>query len=145
MADVLDISVFENGKNCISIGKLSPDMIAFSPKGSHLSGILSPETDILFWKDRIKHAELHKKDFISENEFYNCLEQIPSIIANPDYLSIHPKDSSISFIKNFSSHIAVAIRISATGTLSFRTIYPIMDAQLTNYIDHNRAWPWNKK
>jgi len=146
MTDILDISVFEKGKNCVSIGKLSPDMIAFlTKKVPHLSNVLSPNTDILLWKDRIKHAELHKKDFISDNEFYNCLEQIPSIIANPDYLSVHPKDNSISFIKNFSSHVSVAIRISATGTLSFRTIYPIMDAQLTNYIDHNRAWPWNKK
>lgn len=93
MANILDISVFEKGENCI----------------------------------------------------YNCLEQIPSIIANPDYLSVHPKDSSISFIKNFSSHVSVAIRISATGTLSFRIIYPLMDAQLSNYIDNGRAWAWNAK
>lgn len=110
MAEILDISVFEQGKNCISLGKLSADMIAFLiEKAPHLSGILNPNTDILFWKDRIKHAELHKNDFISDKEFYNCLEQIPVIIANPDYLSIHPKDSSISFVKNFSSHVFVAI------------------------------------
>ena len=144
MPDILDISVFEKGKNCVSIGKLSPDIITFLiGKAPHLSGILNSDTDILFWKDRIKHAELHKKDFISDNEFYNCLEQIPSIIANPDYLSVHPKDNSISFIKNFSSHVAIAIRISSTGTLSFRTIYPIMDAQLTNYLDNGRAWTWD--
>lgn len=75
----------------------------------------------------------------------NCLEQIPSIIASPDYLSLHPKDNSISFIKNFSSHVSVAIRISATGALSFRTMYPIMDAQLTDYIHKGNAWPWNTK
>ncbi|MBD5521796.1 MAG: hypothetical protein HDR03_11380 [Lachnospiraceae bacterium] len=144
MADILDISVFEKGQNCISLGKLSPDMIAFLiEKVPHLSGALSPDTDILFWKDRIKHVELHKKDFISDNEFYNCLKQIPSIITNPDYLSVHPKDNSISFIKTFSSHVSVAIRISSTGTLSFRTMYPIMNAQLTNYIDNGRAWMWN--
>lgn len=113
-------------------------------KAPHLSGILNSDADILFWKDRIKHTELHKNDFASDNEFYNCLEQIPDIIANPDYLSIHPKDSSISFIKNFSSHVSVAIRISSAGTLSYRTMYPIMDAQLNNYIDRGRAWAWNK-
>lgn len=146
MADILDISVFENGTNCISLGKLSHDMIDFLiKKVPQLENILSSETDILFWKDRIKHAELHKKDFISDNAFYNYLEQLPSIIADPDYLSVHPKDSSISFIKSFSSHVAVAIRISVTGALSFRTMYPITDAQLTHYIDNNRAWAWNKK
>lgn len=143
MANTLDISVFEKGKNCISLGRLSSDMVTFlSEKAPHLSGILSPNTDIPFWKDRIKHVELHKYDFISDKEFYNCLEQIPSIIANPDYLSVHPKDSSISFIKNFSSHVSVAIRVSTTGALSFRTMYPIMDSQLTDYIDNGKAWIW---
>ncbi len=146
MIEILDISIFENGQNCISLGKLNPNIITFlTEKVPHLSGILNSNTDILFWKDRVKHTELHKNDFISDNEFYNCLEQIPSIIANPDYLSIHPKDNSISFIKDFSSHVSVAIRISATGTLSYRTMYPITDAQLTNYISKGRAWAWNKK
>lgn len=143
MANILDISDFDKGKNCISLGKLSPDKIAFLiEKAPHLSGILNSDTDILFWKDRIKHTELHKDDFISDNEFNHCLEQIPSIIEKPDYLSIHPKDNSISFIKNFSGHVSVAIRISASGALSYRTMYPITDAQLTNYIDKGRAWEW---
>lgn len=146
MANVLDISAFEKGKNCISLGTLSPDKVAFLiEKAPHLSGILNSDTDILFWKDRVKHTELHKDDFISDNEFFNCLEQIPSIIAKPNYLSIHPKDSSISFIKNFSGHVSVAIRISASGALSYRTMYPVTDAQLTNYIDKGRAWEWTEK
>lgn len=146
MANILDISIFEKGTGCISLGKLTPNIVAFLiEKAPHLVGILNFDTDILFWKDRIKHTELHKDDFISDNEFYNCLEQIPSIIENPDYLSIHPKDSSISFIKNFSSHVSVAIRIAASGALSYRTMYPITDAQLTNYIDKGRAWEWNGK
>ena len=65
---------------------------------------VQPEADLLFFPNQNsvtnitdKHTELHKDDFISDNEFYNCLEQIPSVIEKPDYLSIHPKDSSISF------------------------------------------------
>ena len=146
MTNILDISAFDKGKNCISLGKLSPDKVAFLiEKAPHLSGILNSDTDILFWKDRIKHTELHKDDFISDNEFYHCLEQIPSIIAKPDYLSIHPKDNSISLIKNFSAHISVAIRVSASGALSYRTMYPVTDAQLTDYIAKGRAWVWSKK
>lgn len=146
MANTLDISNFEKGTGCISLGRLTLDIVTFlTEKAPHLSKILNSDTDILFWKDRIRHTELHKNDFISDNEFYHCLEQIPSIIENPDYLSIHPKDNSISFIKNFSSHVSVAIRISVSGALSYRTMYPITDAQLTNYIDKGRAWEWNKK
>lgn len=145
MENILDISAFEKGANFITLGKIPPEIVTFLiEKAPQLSAILNPDADILFWKDRVKHTELHKSDFISDKEFYNCLEAIPSIIAEPDYLSVHPKDNSISFIKNFSSHVSVAIRISSTGTLSYRTMYPIMDAQLTDYIDQGRAWPWNK-
>lgn len=145
MKNSLDISSFEKGVNFIKLGKIRPEIISFlTDKAPQLSGILNPDIDILFWKDRIKHTELHKNDFASDKEFYNCLEAIPSIIAEPDYLSVHPKDNSISFIKDFSSHVSVAVRISSTGALSYRTMYPIMDAQLTNYINRGRAWPWNK-
>lgn len=70
MANILDISAFEKGKKYISLGKLSPDKVAFLiEKAPHLSEILNSDTDILFWKDRIKHTELHKNDFITDNEF----------------------------------------------------------------------------
>lgn len=148
MTDLLDITVFKKGENFVSLGKLKPEIVAFLlEKSPRLSEIINTDTDILFWKDRIKHTESHKDDFLSDNEFYTCLENIPFIIHNPDYLSIHPTDNSISFIKDFSSHVSVAIRISTSGALSYRTMYPITDAQLTNYINHAKAWRWsgNKK
>ena len=98
----------------------------------------------MFWKDRLRHTELDKDDFFSDNEFYNCLERIPFIISNPDYISVHKKDNSISFIKDFSAHVSVAIRISSSGSLSYRTMYPITDAQLNNYISKGSSWKWSE-
>ncbi|MCC8051603.1 MAG: hypothetical protein LIP10_13290 [Clostridiales bacterium] len=136
---------FENGKKCVSLGRIPPDIVDFLiSKVPSLSPILSSNAEILFWKDRIAHTERHKKDFMSDNEFYNCIESIPSIIQEPDYISVHKKSSSISFIKEFSSHVSVAVHISADGKLAYRTMYPLMDAQLTNYIDKGHAWTWNK-
>jgi hypothetical protein len=143
VANKFDLSVFAGDVKCVSIGRLSPDMVGFLVgKCPSLSGIIDSDTDILFWKDRIKHTELHKKDFMSDAAYINCFESIPSIIESPDYLSVHPKDNSISFIKDFSEHVSVAIRFSASGGLSYRTMYPIMDAQLSDYIDKGRAWKW---
>ena len=85
-----------------------------------------------------------KMIFFSDNEFYNCLERIPFIISNPDYISVHKKDNSISFIKDFSAHVSVAIRISSSGSLSYRTMYPITDAQLNNYISKGSSWKWSE-
>ncbi|MBQ8813332.1 MAG: hypothetical protein IJZ85_02380 [Lachnospiraceae bacterium] len=59
---------------------------------------------MLFWKDRIKHTEEHRNDFISDALFNMCMEDIPEIIQMPDYISIHPAGKSISFIKDYSQH-----------------------------------------
>lgn len=97
-------------------------------------------TDILFWKDRIKHTQRHQKDFISEEEYNQCFEQIPGIIQRPEYISIHPNKDSISFICQFTDYVAVAVRISVDGRLSYRTMYPLRRSQLFNYIEQGRVW-----
>lgn len=137
----LDLSVFEHNTNFISLGTLSQEMIAFiSSKKPDIGSRLSPDQQILFWKDRIKHTEEHRNDFMSDALFDMCMEDIPEIIQAPDYISIHPTGKSISFIKDYSQHISVAIKISIDGRMCYRTMYPIMDAQLDNYLDNDRAW-----
>jgi hypothetical protein len=141
----LNLDVFNDDTSCVSLGRLDQDMIDFiTARKPELQSILSENKDVLFWKDRISHTERHKKDFFSENEYNLCFQQIPTILHNPDYISVHPKDNSISFIKDFSSHVSVAIRISTDGKLSYRTMYPLMDAQLTHYIDAGFAWKYIK-
>lgn len=138
---ILDPNIFSESLHCVSIGRLSSDMIAFIvDKKPEWSNILQADKDILFWSDRIKHTELHRNDFISDIEYENCFSDIPNIISSPDYISIHPKDSRISFIKNYSGHVSVAVRISSKGQMAYRTMYPITDAQLTHYIDRGFAW-----
>ena len=143
--DKLDRSILDSDISFVSLGHLSQEMIDFiASKNQQLGDLLSTNRDILFWKDRIKHTELHKKDFLSDNLFYTCLEDIPIIIQEPDYISIHPKDNSISFIRDYSQHVSVAIRVSVDGKLSYRTMYPLMDAQLSHYLEKNRAWRYDK-
>ncbi|WP_373216137.1 PBECR2 nuclease fold domain-containing protein [Ruminococcus sp. 5_1_39BFAA] len=95
---------------------------------------------MIFWHDRIKHTERHKKDFSSPEEYAKCFLHIPDIIKHPDYISIHPNKDSISFIKDYADHTSVAIRISLDGKLAYRTMYPLRDSQLENYIKNGRAW-----
>lgn len=142
----LNADIFNTETPFVSIGKLPVNMIDFiTQHRPQLKGILSPEKDILFWKDRIAHTERHRKDFFTDYEYEQCFESIPDIIQSPDYISVHPKDNSISFIKDFSAHVSVAVRISADGKMSYRTMYPLMDAQLTHYIDTGFAWKYNKR
>ena len=68
------------------------------------------------------------------------MKNIPTIIANPDYISIHPSDDSVSFIKKYSKHVSVAIKISTEGQMVYRTMYPLRQSQLNNYIQNGRCW-----
>ena len=106
-----------------------------------MNGLVAENIPIVFWEDRIFHTERHKKDFFSDVLYRLCFEEIPQIIFIPDYISIHPnRKDSISFIKDYSeSHINVAIRVSFEK-LSYRTMYPIIDATLTHYLDKENAW-----
>lgn len=142
----LDISVFSDDIKFVSIGKLSEDMVEFIlDKKPSFKGRISSDTDILFWSARVKHTFRHKNDFTNDNEFELCLREIPKIIQNPDYISIHPTDESISFIKDYSKHASVAIKISTDGKMVYRTMYPLTEYQLQNYIENDRAWKIESK
>lgn len=71
----------------MSIGHIRQEIInSIVEKYPDFADILSSKTDILFWKDRIKHTERHRKDFVSEEEYELCFEQIPDIIKNPEFI-----------------------------------------------------------
>lgn len=109
--------------NYVSIGRIRPEIIdSIVERYPEFKDILSPETDIVFWKDRIKHTERHKKDFSSEEEYERCFHNIPVIIDKPDFISIHSNRDSISFIRKFSENVSVAVRLSSDGKLAYRTI-----------------------
>lgn len=140
---ILNADIFSESVRCVSIGRLSPDMVSFIiSKKPELKDILQSDKDIIFWADRIEHTELHRNDFMSDVEYDNCFADIPKIIAEPDYISVHPKDKSISFIKNYSGHVSVAVRIAPNGNMAYRTMYPITDAQLSHYIAKGFAWKY---
>lgn len=137
----LNSELFDNGTSFVSLGRLSTGMISFlETKVPSLKGNLSPNSDILFWKDRIAHTERHRDDFLSNLEYEQCFEDIPSIIQKPDYISFNKKDNSLSFIKEYSSNISVAIRISSDGKMAYRTMYPLMTASLDNFLRKGTAW-----
>ncbi|HIV37705.1 MAG TPA: hypothetical protein H9747_01685 [Candidatus Blautia stercorigallinarum] len=137
----LNTDLFQDDIKYVSIGHIRQDIIdSIIEKFPEFSSLLSADTDILFWKNRIKHTERQKKDFVSDEEYELCFEQIPDIIQYPEFISIHPNKNSISFILRFTDHVSVAVRLSANGRLSYRTMYPLRESQLNNYIKQSRVW-----
>lgn len=135
----------DNNVKSVSLGHFQQEMIDFIlDKKPEFEGRISSKTDILFWKSRLKHTERHRKDFLSDEEFEQCMNDISDIIHNPDYISIHPTDESVCFIRKYSKNVSVAIKISTQGDQVYRTMYPLRDSQLRNYINGGRAWQWKK-
>ena len=136
-----DRNIFVNiGKSRVNIGYIRDEFVGFINSTELLDVELKKNLHVLFYENRLAHIDAHKDDFISDNEYNKCLEMIPEIINHPDYLSIHPNRKSISFIKDFDSHTNVAVRVNSKGQLSLRTMYSLVDAMLTHYLEKNFAW-----
>lgn len=99
-------------------------------------------TDIIMWDDRIDHIEKHRMNFRNIYDFDDYVDMIPDIIENPDYIGVKDKNKSIQFIKQYDDNILIAVRLTTKGKLSFRTMYPITDGQLDDYIEKNTAWEY---
>ena len=136
----LDDNTFKDNSKAVSIGVINSKLISIvSELNPDIAQHMIDGADIIFWKNRIKHIQKHILDFDSLEQFKQCFEDIPSIILKPDFISTNPKDNSISFIKKYTKNTSVAIRIENDGKASFRTMYPLRDSQLENYITNGRA------
>ena len=83
----LDASLFSDDIHCISLGKLTREVIDFIvEKHPDYKELLSTEQDVLFWEDRLAHTEKHRDDFSSDIQYQICFEEIPRILEKPDYI-----------------------------------------------------------
>lgn len=134
-----------NDVPCVSFGTLPKGLIAeIREKFPKLGARLSANSEVIFWKDRISHTERHRNDFASDALFDRCFEDIPQIIQRPDYINVREDKGSISFIKRYSQNVSVVVKVSFEGKLSYRTMYPLMSAQLEHYIEIGTAWRLTK-
>jgi hypothetical protein len=64
-------------------------------------------------------------------------EEIPGILAAPDYVGINPSDNSIEYVKEFlvnKEFVKVALRISSGNKYYVRSIYVLNSNRVHNYI-----------
>ena len=130
-------------EKCVSIGTIPDDVAAFiESKKPELH--INRSSDIIFWNNRIAHTEDHKEDFMSDIIYADCFKTIPDFIKSPDVISVKKDNSSISFIKRLSQDVSVVVRINNKGNYSYRTMYPLMSAQLDKYLEDGTAWEYHK-
>ena len=125
----------------VSIGTI-PEEIAVFIETKRPNLHINRDSNIVFWDNRIAHTEAHKNDFMSDTMYEDCFKSIPDFIKNPDIISVKKDNSSISFIKRLSQNISVVVRINNKGYYSYRTMYPLMSAQLDKYLEEGTAWEY---
>ncbi len=136
---MLNICELEKGFVNIKIGELTKEYIDI------LGLNIKPRT-IIMWEDRFQYIHKHIKDFDGDkNQFDVCMSRIPEIIDDPDYIALHPTKGSIEFIKRVDKLMIVVIRIKQSGSLAFRTAFPLSEEQLNDYIKCGSAIKYSKK
>ena len=133
----LDLEKLKSGFNFIKVGKLTNEVI-------NLLGIEHKECDIIMWEDKFQYIHKHIVDFQSKETFEKCISKIPEVIAYPDYIGIHPTKNSIEYIKYIDELTIVAIRIKE-GKLALKTVFPLSEKQLQDYIKCNTVIKISKK
>ena len=84
--------------NCVTVGTITT-LLAGEIK-QRFPNIDIPEGNIVFWRNRIKHLEKHKYDFMSDMLFEKCFEDIPLILQHPDFLCIKKMAQAFLLSKN---------------------------------------------
>ena len=124
---MLDLQKLSSGFSKAVVGSLTPAIIK-------LLGLHREPCDIILWEDRFDYIHKHITDFKSHASFERCIANIPEIIAAPDYVGIHPTKGSIEYIKRVDELTIVAVRLKPKGDLALRTVFPLTEAQLQDYL-----------
>lgn len=132
MKNKLDLSLGKEENVRIKIGEFSQNVI-------DSLGINKKPCNIFMWSDRIKYSEKHKGNYLNNEEYIKCMEQIPNIIENPDFVGLHPNKDSIQYIKQVDRNMLVGVRLKTDNALYYSADYPITNSQLQNYIDTGRV------
>ncbi len=133
MENKLNLDDLRNTTKSIKIGELTQEVI-------DILDLKSSPRNIYMWSDRLEHCDKHKYDFSSEEEYNNSLENIPSIINSPDYVGIHSNNKGFFYIKKLESNCLVGITMDS---LLFRSMYPIKESKLNNYIKNGKIFHIN--
>lgn len=73
----------------------------------------------------------HPEDYVKYKD------EIPRILATPDYVGINPTDNSIEYVKEYkvdNEFVKVAIRVTTTNKYYARSVYVLNNNRVHNYI-----------
>lgn len=105
------------------IGQIDPEIIAL------LNLPYTPGQPILVGPQNLDHMKgEHPQDYANFGTYLN------EIVQNPDFVSLHPDNGSLQFIKEFPDRVMVAVRATTKGTLIARTLFTMSPEKWDSYM-----------
>jgi len=91
------------------------------------------DKDILVYDDRIKHVKnRHLKEFKNVENIMYAYQNIPMIIASPDYVFLNKKNNSLEYYKKLKENFCVVVRINKGTVLKVKSWYLVTDNKIKN-------------
>lgn len=106
---------------------------------------LTPNTPVFIAETNIDHIKSeHPQDFMKYGH------ELENIISKPDYVSLHPTNGSIQYIKVFfdnekEEHVLVAVRTSKRGIFFIRSLFVMNDDKVRSYNRRNMLKPYKNE
>ena len=67
--------------------------------------------------------------------------RLPQILAEPDYVGINDVDGSLEYVKVFSEHVKLAVRVAGNDKLYVRSMYVVKKSRTDYFIKSGRLKP----
>ena len=72
-------------------------------------------------------------------------DKIPLIISDPDYVGINDEDGSLEYVKVFTDHVKLAIRIAGDEKLYIRTMFTVLESRTDYFVKSGKLKPLTKE
>lgn len=80
----------------------------------------------------LKHIAKHEKEYISIESCECTINNISTIIKNPEYVYYNEKKKGLEFYKNLMEKVCVVVQIVNKRELPVASVYPVHDKKISN-------------
>ena len=133
-----DGSVVIGAEEADELGKKQALVGSYHERFNQLLNLQLPARDIYLSSGLRKHVKKRHPNCV------RYLKRIKEIIANPDYIGVHPREpNSVELVKVFDQNILVAIKLNAENSQYYvASLYEISEFKKLNRINSKRLVPY---
>ena len=71
-------------------------------------------------------------------------DKLSEIISAPDYIGVSDEDDSLEYVKIYSDHVKLVVRIAGDEKLYVRTMYTVFKSRTDYFVKSGRLKPLTK-